>query len=248
VVTTIQNKYVHAHFRSLERFEAMFPESRAFGSFKIDPTKGEESFKPIFDAVKRRGEFARQIEDMYRSGQLPLAIGAKLGGSDGFEFWESIHSHPGLQFNVAVGNREDYEVARQILQGNRRAVIDPITLWGLVRLRIADIVRSSFDDLGIVQTALDLLRRTVQERRDNRGVEQSTLAWDGEHYRMTKLGPEAIEYRISEAEAVLAFAEALTLVPAEAAVEVPDEARKLYEDLDPATAVRLSKRCLPIKA
>jgi hypothetical protein len=65
---------------------------------------------------------------------------------------------------------------------------------------------------------------------------------------MTKLGPEAIEYRISEAEAVLAFAEALTLVPAEAAVEVPDEARKLYEDLDPATAVRLSKRCLPIKA
>jgi len=234
VVTTIQNKYVHAHFRSLERFEAMFPESRAFGSFKIDPTKGEESFKPIFDAVKRRGEFARQIEDMYRSGQLPLAIGAKLGGSDGLEFWESIHSHPGLQFNVAVGNREDYEVARQILQGNRRAVIDPITLWGLVRLRIADIVRSSFDDLGIVQTALDLLRRTVQERRDNRGVEQSRLAWDGEHYRMTKLGPEAIEYRISEAEAVLAFAEALTLVPAEAAVEVPDEARKLYEDLDPA--------------
>src|ERR1700747_1427653 len=83
VVTTIQNKHVHARFRSLELFEAMFPESRAFGSFKIDPTKGEESFKPIFDAVKRRGEFARQIEDMYRSGQLPLAIGAKLGGSNG---------------------------------------------------------------------------------------------------------------------------------------------------------------------
>jgi hypothetical protein len=51
---------------------------------------------------------------------------------------------------------------------------------------------------------------------------------------MTKLGPEAIEYRISEAEAVLAFAETLTLVPAEAAIEVPDEARRLYEDLDPA--------------
>jgi len=60
------------------------------------------------------------------------------------------------------------------------------------------------------------------------------LGWDGEHYRMVELGPEAIEYRISEAEAVLAFAETLTLVPAEAAVDIPDEARKLYEDLDPS--------------
>jgi hypothetical protein len=179
VVTTIQNKYVHAHFRSLERFEAMFPESRAFGSFKVDPTKGEESFKPTFDAVKRRGEFARQIEDMYRSGQLPLAIGAKLGGSDGFEFWESIHGHPGLQFNVAVGNREDYEVARQILQGNRRAIIDPITLWGLVRLRIAGIVRSSFDDLGIVQTALDPppSNRSRATRQSRCRTEYAGLGW-----------------------------------------------------------------------
>jgi hypothetical protein len=131
VVTTLQNKYVYGHFHSLERFETMFPESRAFGSFKIDPAKGEEGFKPIFDAVKRRGEFARQIEDMYRSGQLPLAMGAKLGGSDGVEFWESIHGHPGLQFNVAIGNREDYETARQTLKDNRRAVVDPLTLWGL---------------------------------------------------------------------------------------------------------------------
>jgi hypothetical protein len=51
---------------------------------------------------------------------------------------------------------------------------------------------------------------------------------------MTELGPEAIEYRILEAEAVLAFAETLTLVPAEAAVEVSDEARELYEGLHPS--------------
>ena len=39
---------------------------------------------------------------------------------------------------------------------------------------------------------------------------------------------------ISEAEAVLSFAETLTRLPAEASVEMPDEARKLYEDLDPS--------------
>jgi cellulose synthase operon protein C len=65
IVSTIQSKYLYAHFRSLERFQSMFPESRAFGSFTIDESKSDERFKPIFDAVKRRGEFARQIKELY---------------------------------------------------------------------------------------------------------------------------------------------------------------------------------------
>jgi hypothetical protein len=61
LISTIQNKYVHTHFRSLEQFQVMFPESRAFGSLNIDPSKGDQQFKPIFDAVKQKGEFGRQI-------------------------------------------------------------------------------------------------------------------------------------------------------------------------------------------
>jgi cellulose synthase operon protein C len=40
VVSEIRNKYLHAHFRSLERFPVMFPENRAFGSIKIDEKQG----------------------------------------------------------------------------------------------------------------------------------------------------------------------------------------------------------------
>ena len=40
VVSEIRNKYLHAHFRSLERFSVMFPENRAFGSIKIDEKQG----------------------------------------------------------------------------------------------------------------------------------------------------------------------------------------------------------------
>lgn len=233
-VSQIQNKFVHAHFCSVERFETMFPESRIFGSFSLDPSKGEDQFKPIFDAVKRRGEFARKIEDLYRTGHIPLAVAAKLGGSDGFELWESILGHPDLDFNVVIGSREDYAEARQTLSECRRVVVDPITLYGLVRLRIADIARSSLDDLGVVQTTIDLLRRTVQERQHARGTKQGTLGWDGEHYRMVELTPEIVEARIAEAQSALAFAESLTLLPAEAAVELKGDAKEIYGDLDDA--------------
>jgi hypothetical protein len=86
----------------------------------------------------------------------------------------------------------------------------------------------------VVQTTLDLLRRLVQEREHGRDRKQGVLGWDGEHYQMIELGPEAVEHRISEAQEVLSFAESLTLVPAEALGEIDDRAKQLFADLDPA--------------
>ena len=51
---------------------------------------------------------------------------------------------------------------------------------------------------------------------------------------MIELGPEAIEGRITQAREVLEFAESLTVVPAEAAAGIKDEAKQLFEELDEA--------------
>jgi tetratricopeptide (TPR) repeat protein len=233
VVSTIQNKYLHAHLRSLERFRTMFPENRALGSFTIDESRGEERFKPIFDLAKNRTEHARQILDFYRRGRLPLATAARLGGRTGFEFWDTVWADPDTRFNVAVGSHEEYQEAQRIQRENQRAVVDPITLYGLVKLKIGGKVRAAFDDLAVVQTTIDLLRRVVVEREQNRGRERGTFGWDGEHYVMVQLGPDAVEQRISEAQEVLSFAESLTLLPAEATGEIKDEA-KFFDDLDNA--------------
>ena len=56
--------------------------------------KGDDRFKPIFDAVKRRGEFARQVKNLYREGRVPLAVAANIGGTTGFEFWEAVRGDP----------------------------------------------------------------------------------------------------------------------------------------------------------
>jgi tetratricopeptide (TPR) repeat protein len=234
VVTTIQNKYLHVHFRSLERFQSMFPESRAFGSFTIDDSKGDERFRPIFDAVKRRGEFGRAIKKQYRTGQLPLAVAARIGGGSGLEFWEAVWADPEMQFIVTPGGPHDYQKAAQLLESARRAIIDPITLFGLVRLKIAKAVRASFEDLGVVQTTIDLLRRLVHERERGRDGKHGVMGWDGEHFQMVELGPDAVEQRIAEAKEVLSFSESLTLVPAEAPGEIHDQAKHLFSDHDPA--------------
>ena len=206
IVSTIQSKYVHAHFRSVERFETMFPENRAFGSLSFDPAKGDQQFKPIFDAAKKKAEFANELKDLYRSGRFPLVMAAKFGGGSPFELWEGVLGDPDLQFNVVLGRPEDYAEAHDLLSAAKgRAIVDPTTLYGLVRLKIAETVRASFDDLGVTQTTIDLFRRVVQDRERDRGRKQGIFGWDGEHFQMVELGPEAIEGRIAQAQEVLEF-------------------------------------------
>ena len=234
VVTSIQSKFMHAHFRSLERFQQMFPESRAFGALTIDDSKGPEQFKPLFDLVKGRSEFTQQIMDVYRAGRFPLAFAARLGGSTGFEFWEAVHNDRKTQFSVTMGTVEDYRRANEILKGNRRAIIDPITLFGSVRLGIADSIKNCCEDLAVVQTTIDLLRSIVTSREQGRSVKQGWMAWDGENYQLVELGPEAVEQRISEANAALSFATKLTVIPAEAEERISEDAAKLFGEIDPA--------------
>ncbi|MGO8867618.1 MAG: PIN domain-containing protein [Alphaproteobacteria bacterium] len=234
VVAEIRNKYLHAHFRSLERFETLFPENRAFGTFKIDESKGDEKFKPIFDSVKRRGEFARQLQDVYRSGSVPLAMIAKMAGTSPFDVWEAFLHHADLDFQTALGVPEEYAQSDEFLRNTRRAIIDPVTLYGLVRLGIAAQVRRCFEDLGVVQATVDTLRMLVNERRERKGVRQGTLGWDGEHYHMVELSDAENDRQIANAEAVLAFASELTLVPAEAQAEIRGDAKHLFEDMEPA--------------
>ena len=234
ILTEIQNKYVYAHFRSLQRFESMFPENRAFGSFNIKETKGKEQFKSIFDSAKRRHEFAEKLIEMYRSGSVPLALLAKFSGTSPLAGWESIRYQPNVEFHTAFGVVSEFLEANGTLAANRRAVIDGITLYGLVQLGIANSIKAAFEDLGVVRTTLDLLREYADEWRAKRGTRQGSFGWDGEHYRMMELTDEMIDQRITGAQTALDFAETLTLIPAEARTGIRGEAKDAFENVHPA--------------
>jgi cellulose synthase operon protein C len=100
-------------------------------------------------------------------------------------------------------------------------------------LGVADVVRSCLEDLGVVQTTIDMLRRLVAERSQEKSTQQGTFGWDGQHYRMTKVDDVAASRSIEEAEKALAFAERLTLVPSEAAGGLLAGSKEVFDDCDP---------------
>jgi hypothetical protein len=234
VIHEIRDKFLHAHFRSLEEFEQLFPGHQAFGSFQIDESRGEERFKPIFDSVKRRGEFALQLKELYRKGQTPLMLMSRFSGVSPCEAWDFVVSEGGLPLCTCIGLPQEFAQAIDLLAAKPKAVIDPITLYGLSRLGIAEQMRACFEDLGVVQTTIDLLRRLVAERSQEKGTHHGTLGWDGEHYRMIEIDDAVSSRRIEQAEKALAFAESLTLVPAETSGDLQPGSLELFEDLDPS--------------
>jgi cellulose synthase operon protein C len=233
VIRQIRDKYLHAHYRSLEQFEGLFPGNPRFGAFPIDESKGDAKFKPIFDSVKRRSEFVAELVERYRQGQLPLMMLSRLSGHSPCDAWEWIVAHSDLGLRTCVGTQE-FANASNLLGTNRKAVIDPVTLYGLVRLGIADKARACFDDLGVVQTTIDLFRRQLEERKKELGRDHGTFGWDGERYQLVKYGDTFTVERIEHAQTALAFAEKLTLVPAVPSVVLAEDMRQLFEDVDPS--------------
>jgi tetratricopeptide (TPR) repeat protein len=232
VIREIRHKYLHAHYRSLEQFETLFPGHRAFGSFHIDESKGDEKFRPILDSLKRRGEFAMQLTGMYRKGQLPLVLMSKYSGVSPCDTWDYIVGQPDLGFRVCIGHPQEFATAQEVLAKNGKAVADAATLYSLTRLGIAEKVRACFEDLGVVQTTIDSLRQLLHERTQELGKKHGMLGWDGEHYRAIEVDESFDAERTGQAQAALSFAESLTLVAAEPSAAMPMEARELFEDID----------------
>ncbi|QGZ93525.1 PIN domain-containing protein [Terricaulis silvestris] len=249
VVTDIQSNLLHAHFRSLHDFKTLFPENKALGEFQIDESKGDEKFKPIFDSAKRRAENARGIEDAYKTGNVPIGFAATVAGVEPVDLWEVFTGSPRIQLQVAAGAQPEFEAAHEHLRTRRVAVLDPVTLYGIVQLGLTDLVRASFDELMAVQGTIDLLRHSVLERRAKIGTRQSSLGWDGEHYHMIELTDDAIAAQVARAEAALVFAEGLVLAPAEADTPANADTHDLFDGmhrafLDTALAAQVEGRVL----
>ncbi len=234
-VTSIQNKYLFAHSRSLDRFEELFPESRAFASFKIDEREADnEQFKPLFDAAKARAEFADKIVSAYRTGQVPLAFAARISGSSVFDLWEGILHRPDVPFNVVHGFVQEYQEANSLFTTFDMAVVDPITIYGLVRLGIAESVLLSSSKVGVVQTTIDMFRSLVHERENLRGKKLGSLAWDGDRYVMHEATEHSIEESIEIASKALNICEQLKPVSSEGSQELSLTTREVFDDMPPA--------------
>ena len=85
--------------------------------------------------------------------------------------------------------------------------------------------------LGVTQTTRDLLRDLLDDRRRDLVGRRGTMAWTGEHYAMHEQTAEEADALFTQAEAVIAFADACEPIPAEGDRSIIDELRGLWDML-----------------
>jgi tetratricopeptide (TPR) repeat protein len=228
-VGALSDKYVHAHHRSMQTFTTLFPGDQTFGQFTIEPEKGLAGFGPLLETTQRHAERARQIEEFYKTGSIPLSLFAKFAGTSGFNIWDGVSEDPRLILMTCVGSEEELSGALGRMEPDQIAVIDPITLYGLTRMGITDLVLGGFTEVGLVQGTIDLLRGLVHERRDAVETDRGSLHATDDVVAFVEKSEELSRSRLADAEAALARAETLTVFPSEPLHPINPEALGYFD-------------------
>lgn len=214
-VTQIENKFLHAMRRCINGFHDRFPDSMAFGTFKIDPGNPDDGMEAVLSVTRQRSDYVNSIIARYREGSVPFALAAAMAGSNLFDTWESFRAHPEVLIHCSSGRADEAEQAIAALNTSDLVIIDPLLPYTAVRLGLDEALRQTCPRMGITQSALDLLRALVAERQAECSSRRGTLSWNGDRYIMHEISAEEAESRVAAAEAALAFASRCQVVAAE---------------------------------
>lgn len=235
-VVSIKKKYLHALHESMEHFQELFPEHKEMTKLSlVDSGDPNEQFAPIFESVSQRQDQILQVEELYITNHLPLAVVAKFTGSHPIDVWRSFMGRQKTQFNVCVGTFEERNKTFEIIEENEVGyAIDPITLFTICILEIQDQVVSVTGKLGITQSTLDLLQQLIDERSVNTEGYLS-LSKEGEQFYKHEITQEDIENDIVQIREVLSWAqENCDILPAVGEIDIPLSGLKISEIMAPA--------------
>jgi tetratricopeptide (TPR) repeat protein len=226
-VVEIRDKYLHAHFAALQGFHSRFPGNTAFGSLAIDEAD-PNPFEDMFRITRERGERGLDLEAQYREGSLPLAVVARVSGSSVLDLWDDLSRGRGAPILCAGGSAAERDNAIRAVRAAETCVLDPLSAYVIAALGIAGVLEQSFPALGVTQSTIDFLSRTLDERRrDLDGGRRTTVGWNGSHYFAVEPTVAQLQAHGDTAEAALAFARRCRLIAAEGDAQVLSGADQL---------------------
>jgi tetratricopeptide (TPR) repeat protein len=189
-IESIKPKQIHALHEIMENFSKLFPECTALQRVPI--RSGEnEPFRPVFDRVRQRHDAVEALYDQYASGQIPMALVARMLGMEPLEaFYGLIRS--GRSFQVCEGTAQERGSAFAAVKANERrgCVVDEITLHLIRILNLEDAVRAMCGPIGIVSGTLLHVQARIHELEERLDETGHALLWrDGQIYRQ-ELSPD----------------------------------------------------------
>ena len=164
----------------------------------------EQWIQDFIASTQQRQDYFSNIKSLYTSGKVPIGTVAKMIHCNLIETWGYLSSgstpciHAWSNFE-----HEKFENAVITLKKGGLVVIDPISLFTIHSLGIADDVVSNIGKLGIAQSTLNLLQGLIEQTKGWEAQGFSTFGAEDGYSVMQEVPPEVVNAERSKLEQIL---------------------------------------------
>ena len=216
-VTGLQSKYVREFQRISEEFSTQFPDNMALSRIEFDP-----QFSKLFESIDLRHQLVRNVEGLYKSGQIPFASFCALVGRSILEVWSEYTMDPDSRIRFAYGNEQEADIAKVIFSDCSDIVLDLMSLLMIHKLDLTDLLRRTFERVRIPQQVYDEIQEVVYAMRMDASPAAVVGKDEAGNYTRTEFDEQYWVERRRKMESILALADSLERIPAYPMLAVGD--------------------------
>ncbi len=206
-IVEIKSKYVYALHESLSIFEKIFPDTPGLWGIKIErPDKEGEppkGFEPVLEDISRQHEIGLKIDQLYKEGPFTLGAIATVMGKNVLDVWTHFISKPELGVKCCAGTTFERTNAIQFLNDNPKLIIDVISIMTLYYIKGVSVITTTFGELGIAQSSIDLLQNTINERKGIMSKGFTVISKEGDKFVKQQIGAEMVKRHIEDLENIM---------------------------------------------
>ena len=151
-IMAIQSKFARAFQEVSEEFSTLFPEHP--GLFRV-PVEN------VHQVIDERGQYVRSVEDLYKTGQIPLVTFASMVGRSVTEVWRGLTNSPSARVHFGTGTHIDTSEAAELLNDAECLILDSVSLLTVHELRLIGHVQERFDRVVISHPGFDEIQNMV---------------------------------------------------------------------------------------
>ena len=229
-IAELQSKYVRAFQETWGEFSLRFPDDTSLSLVEMD-----SSFTPIFQSIELRHQYISNVEELYKSYQLPFASFCSLIGNTTLMAWPEYTALPHRRLHFGTGSDQETNEAGELLRDADAIVLDMVALLTVHRLRLAEHLRTRFSRIAIPQLVFDEIQNDVDRMRIE-PAPSGHMGKDGEgRYRLTEMTEDVWKERQAYARSVLELADTFERIPSYSLLDA-DDPEGAIEALTPAGA------------
>lgn len=224
-IVDVQHKYVYAFQQIFNRHTEWFGGSDAMMVMDV----GDGDFSKLFRMIDLQQDHQRKIAELYRARRLPLAMVARLKGSNLFETWGALVHSEEMRLHMTTGEVSEIQRSVEIAKTSDAIVVEMSALLTLCHLDLLEKLPKVFNRVIVAQYVLDKLEKWLAELE--RTSPYMIMREDQGQYIGQEITDEIIARRKDFLGRIKSFvARYAETLPALKALDIPNEQLVRYEE------------------